>query len=44
MVDEVSISPRYDSAQPVTVEGGGHWISADFNAVAAPAIEEFLGE
>lgn len=38
----VEASQTIPKAQLVTVEGGGHWISPDFNAVATPAIEEFL--
>ncbi|HEM5184363.1 TPA: alpha/beta fold hydrolase [Streptococcus suis] len=32
------------NAELVTVQGGGHWISDDFNQVAYPAIDAFLKE
>lgn len=38
----VEASQTIPNAQLVTVQGGGHWISGDFNAVAQPAIEAFL--
>lgn len=38
----VEASQVIPNAQLVTVEGGGHWISADFNAIAQPAVEAFL--
>lgn len=38
----VEASQVIPNAQLVTVQGGGHWISADFNAVAQPAVEAFL--
>lgn len=34
----------FPNSQLVTVEGGGHWIDAQFNQVALPALEEFLRE
>lgn len=40
----VSASQTIPDAQLVTVQGGGHWVSSDFNAVAQPAIEKFLKE
>ena len=32
------------NAELVTVQGGGHWISDDFNQVAYPATDAFLKE
>lgn len=38
----VEAAETMSKAQLVTVTGGGHWIDADFNSVAIPAMDSFL--